>query len=205
MIGVKIGRATRGWGARLCPLGCWRGGCGDGCPLHPPRHGGLCDMGCPTCWGKASGLALGGPMGAPPRNPPAACGTPCRATRPALLVPTTQLISSGILLAPQEKKKNLCLDGPVQKSQIPWFLRVGKPPKRHKPPQFPAIWLIVPRATSSPQGPIPERTETSSSRSCQQGKAKLSQPRVLPPSPRSQFTVPCKTFKYSIFNYSIHK
>lgn len=205
MIGVKIGRATRGWGARLCPLGCWRGGCGDGCPLHPPRHGGLCDMGCPTCWGKAGGLALGGPMGAPPRNPPAACGTPCRAVPPALRSCSAPPNSSPPASSWPLKKSLLCLDGPVQKSQIPWFLRVGKPPKRHKPPQFPAIWLIVPRATSSPQGPIPERTETSSSRSCQLGKAKLSQPCVLPPSPRSQFTVPCKTFKYSIFNYSIHK
>lgn len=168
--------------------------------------------GCSVIWGAPRagerpvawpwGVPWGHPQGTPqlpvaPRAVP--CHPPCA---PARHHPTHLLQHPP---GPSRKKKNLCLDGPVQKSQILCFLRLGKPPKRHNPPQFPAIWLIVPRATSSPWGPVSERTETSSSRSCQLGKAKLSQPRVLPPSPRSQFTVPCKTFKYSIFNYSIHK
>lgn len=114
---------------------------GTGCSMiwGAPRAGER-----PVAW--PWGVPWGHPQGTPqlpvaPRAVP--CHPPCA---PARHHPTHLLQHPP---GPSRKKKNLCLDGPVQKSQILWFLRVGKPPKRHNPPQFPAIGLAVPRATSS--------------------------------------------------------
>lgn len=154
----------------------------------------------PVAW--PWGVPWGHPQGTPqlpvaPRAVPPAlrsCSAPPNSSPPASSWPL--------------KKSLLRLDGPLQKSHIPWFLRVGKPPKRHNPTPVPSNLARCPQGHQQPAGSRPRAHGDfflQEHRSCQLGKAKLPQPCVLPPSHRSQFTVPCKTFKYSIFNYSIHK
>lgn len=115
------------------------------------HHGAGCSMirGAPRAGERPVAWPWGVPWGhqqGTPQMPVAPRAVPCRATRPALLAPPDAAPPASS--RPLEKSLP-CFDGPLRKSQIPQFLRVGKPPKKHNPPSSQQSFPFSP---GSPRG-----------------------------------------------------